>query len=77
MCDGEPIWTQQGAVVEHVAERKKKKSQSECFLPSRTDKRLLFDHKSSVNIHTFVEREVSPNMLEVGKRAARGRKSAC
>lgn len=56
MCDGEPIWTQQGAVVEHVAEReKKKKSQSECFLPSHTDKRPLFDHESSVNIHTFCE----------------------
>lgn len=55
MCDGEPIWTQQGAVVEHVAEReKKKKSQSECFLPSHTDKRPLFDHESSVNIHTFL-----------------------
>lgn len=52
MCDGEPIWIQQDAVVKHVT---KWKRSSQMFLLFSTEKRLLFHkyHKSSVNIHTL------------------------
>lgn len=74
MCDGEPIWTQQGAVVEHVAEREKKKVSKRVFSAlAHGQKAAVWSRVVSKYSYLFVKREVSPNEVRSGETGSEGK----
>lgn len=77
MCDGETIWTQQGAMVKHVTKRKRSRL-NQMFVLFSTDKRLLFKY-SYLKAAVIVEWEFSA-INQRGKKKKgernRGRKEA-